>query len=113
MCASKQKVNTINLNNPMSYSQQNKWHEQTDINLKKMQSVGYIRPLQCSTITQRQKRLDKDWQKLQNPIDNKPKEKSFVHSIDKCYAHLFPYFYIYNNNKCKRNKIIKGNVNHF
>jgi len=37
----------------MSYLQPNKWHDQTDINLKKMQSVGYIRPLECSTIAQK------------------------------------------------------------
>lgn len=64
MCASKQKVSTMNQNNPMSYSQLNKWHKKTDIFLK-VQSVGYIRDrLKAPQLHKRQKGLCKGLEEI-------------------------------------------------
>lgn len=70
----------MNHKNPMSYSQLNKWHKQTDIILK-VQSVGYIRDrLNAPQLHKRQKRLCKgmeentDWRAATR---QKKKKKTF------------------------------------
>ncbi len=74
----------MNHKNTVSYSQQNKQHEQTQIYFLKMQSVGYIRDLNALQLHKKAEKTEKDWRKLRNQTNDKlKKNKYLIHSIDK------------------------------